>query len=237
RLTDKDSAKMTCIGKEVYEDYLYKIINESEIFDEVISEQTYKLHGKERRTADIMTRKNNNYIFFDSKSFTPKIAIRTFSEEALKKDIERLSEACIQMYKHIRNKFPNEYNYFHDKPCELSINIFGIVVVQENPFILGDKLYPIVASHLNIDLDSDEFEWLHTHIGIVSIYDIEKYCFTKTDMCSSLNKTKEECKTSPAWLSGPLNKNISYNPYSVFIKKLKKDFAETLSMLVKEYQL
>lgn len=233
RLTDGNSKLMTLIGKEVYEAYLYKIINESGIFDEVISEKTYTYHRTPHRTADVMARRGSEYVFFDSKSFTPKTAIRTFSQDALDKDVQRLAESCVQVYKHIRQRFLTEYCYFQVKPEDVSVNIYGLVIVQENPYIRGQAIYKKAAQILGISECSDEFTWLYTHVGITSVYAIERHCFTGTDMCPSLRKTCEEKLMTHTWLTEDTGGKITYNCYQTFLEKINEDMIQIVEQLAK----
>lgn len=233
RLTDGNAELMALVGKEVYEDYLYTIVSESGIFDEVIPEKKYTFRRAERRTADLMARRGNDFVFFDSKSFTPKIAIRTFSQMALDQDVKRLAESCAQVYRHIRQRFPNEYCYFEHSPETPVQNIFGIVVLQENPYIRGDAIYRKAAEILKIDEDSDEFVWMYTHVGMTSIYSIERFCFSGTEVCTSLHKTCEEKKITHAWLSDNTNTEISYKRYTDFMEQVKQDMVRILEGLKK----
>lgn len=233
RLTDGDAELMTLVGKEVYEDYLYTIISESGIFDEVIPEKKYTFRRAERRTADVMARRGNDFVFFDSKSFTPKIAIRTFSQEALEQDVARLAESCAQVYKHIRLRFPKEYCHFEQSPEIPVQNIFGLVVLQENPYIIGDGIYRKAAEILKIDEESDEFIWMYTHVGMTSIYSIERFCFSGTEVCTSLHKICEEKKITHAWLCDKTNAEISYKRYTDFIDQVERDMVGILKGLKK----
>lgn len=231
RLTDGNSKLMELIGKEVYENYLYTIISESGIFDEVKSEQEYTLRKTPRRTADVMARRGNDYVFFDSKAFTPKIAIRTFSQEALDRDIERLAQSCAQVYKHIRQRFLTEYCYFDSTPQTPVNNIFGLVVVQENPYIRGNAIYRKAAEILGISEESDEFVWLYTHVGLTAIHSIERFCFSGTEMCTALHATCDEGKMAHAWLIGDTNSMIIYRQHREFMEKVKQDMVLILKEL------
>lgn len=233
RLTDGNSGLMAQIGKEVYENYLYTIINESSIFEEVIPEKAYLYQKAERRTADVMTRVGDNYIFFDSKSFTPKIAIRTFSQEALDQDVRRLAESFAQVYKHIRHRFPSEYCYFENKPESPVLDIYGLVVVQENPYIRGYAIYEKAADILGLTINSEEYIWLYTHVGMVSIYDIERYCFTGTDMLQTIKHISDEKKITVPWLTADTNKKISYKRYKDFNAQLRNDMVKEIDELGK----
>ena len=231
RLTDGDPKLMELIGKEVYEDYLFTIIKESGIFDEAIPEREYIFQKKTRRTADVMARKGNDYVFFDSKSFTPKSAIRTFSQEALEKDVERLAKSCAQVYRHIRQRFPNEYCCFDNTPQNPEYNIYGLVVVQENPYIRAHAIYRKTAEILGILEDSDEFAWLYTHVGLTSIYSVERFCFTGTEMITSLQETSNEETMSHAWLNGDIKSKIIYKRHEEFMGRVKSDMVQVLGKI------
>ena len=231
RLTDGDADLRAKIGKEVYEGYLYTIINESGIFDEVISEKTYKHKKMERRTVDVMTRVGQSYVFFDSKSFSPKTAIRTFSAEALEQDIQRLAESLAQIYKHIFLKFPNEYNYF-ERDVSSHVEIYGLVVVQEEAYIIGNAIYEKTAEILGISVNSEEYVRLCTHVGVVSIYNVECYCFTKTDMLQSLRAIRDGREITSSWLTGQTAKDITYKRYLDFNKQLINDMKSVLGLSI-----
>ncbi len=161
--------------------------------------------------------------FFDSKSFTPKTDIRKFSQKALDEDIKRIAEACAQMYKHIRNRFPNEYCYFEKAPKSKPDNIFGLVVLQENPYIRGNPIYKKTAEILKISEDSDEYLWLCAHVGISSIQQIERYCFTETNMIPQLQKVCEEKVPTHEWLTGETGKITTYKRYRNYIGSMKEE--------------
>ncbi|MEN6470138.1 MAG: hypothetical protein ABFC62_01590 [Clostridiaceae bacterium] len=212
RLTEGDNQLTNVLGKEVFESYLHRIISNSQLFDEVIVEQKYKYHKTERRTLDVLTRKGDYYIFFDSKSFTPKRDLRIFSSSASGDEIRRLAESCVQAYKHIRYDFPKLYNPF----CEMSPvnpdNVFAIVVTREFPFIRTKHIYDKAAEQIKIDTQSPEYEWLCRHIGIVGIIEIERCCFTHSDMVSRVIDISKNDNPYDFWLIGPTEGNYGSDP-------------------------
>ena len=222
RLTEDDEALRRQIGKEVYENYLFSIIKGSKLFDEVIPEKDYHRQKSAAKTLDVMCRKETAYLFFDSKSFTPKRKIRLFSDEALESDIKRLADACKQVYQHIRAKFGKEYNYFECRGELCEDNIFGIVVVQEEVFILDDRVHQEAAVNLGISIDSQEYMWLCKHIGIVSLYDIERFCFTGSDMFKAIYETNAKYRCAVNWLRCPAQNEYTYEPLIEFCLQLNE---------------
>ena len=93
-------------GKYVLEEYLYKIISESNYFDFVCKE--FKYNNKQNRTADVIAVENNTLIFFEMKaSVVPKDLRNIYNNEKLDEMIERESDKINQVYKQIQN-----YNNF-----------------------------------------------------------------------------------------------------------------------------
>lgn len=231
RLTNDNEALMRSIGKNVYESYLYKIIKDCGLFDEVISEQTYYIGRNKKETVDVMARWKNDVLFFDSKSFRPKSAIRNFSQAAFDSDILRLSNSVVQMYKHIRNRFPSEYCYFTKKPPQID-SIFGLVVVQEDAYIRSHAIYKKAAELLGIAETSKDYSWLYSHVGIVPIYAIERYCFTKTDMLPCLKDMARRKNVSDSWLSGDITDSATYPDYLAFYDHHIADIQKSIANLL-----
>ena len=154
RLTDKNNALREKIGKIVFEDYLEMLSRKSGIYDEIIPEQVYNVDGSkvQNRILDLLTRINDTIILFDSKSFTPKSALRLFSEDAYSKDIERLAEAVAQVYTHLTVKFVKQYYYFtYDVNNVSDNNVYGIVIVQEDPHFFMERIYNKAKEQLEKD--------------------------------------------------------------------------------------
>lgn len=204
RITQNDNHLANLIGKEVLEPYLYQIILRSGLFDEVYSEQEYiplGHHGTKSRTLDVLTRKGNHYIFFDSKMYAPKRDLRIFDQDAYKREIDRLATNCKQIYEHIRHRFPSQYNPFHLQAEINPDDIYGLVVLREDPRILIDYIYKKTATLLEIPYESSEYKWLCRHVGIISLADVEKYCFTHSDLPDHIyGGQSRECLTD-FWLT------------------------------------
>lgn len=226
RLTEGDEALKRQIGKEVYEDYLFSIIKGSKLFDEVIPEQDYHHKKSEAKTVDVMCRKGNAYLFFECKSFTPKAKIRLFSEEALESDIKRLADACTQVYQHIRNRFGKEYNFFEHQGEICENDIFGMVVVQEEIFILGDRVHQKAAANLGIPMDSQDYMWLCKHVGVVPLNDIERFCFTSSDMFHAIYETNAKYDCAINWLRCPAQEEYTYEPLIEFLTQIAEQVKE-----------
>ena len=102
RLTFGYDALRERIGKNACEDYLMRIVSRSGLFDEVQQEYTY---AEGKRTLDVLARRKDVALLFDSKLFSPKVGLRTYDEEAYAKDIKRIVKEMKQAYLHGRCKF------------------------------------------------------------------------------------------------------------------------------------
>lgn len=198
RLTEGNDALREKIGKSVLESYLYKIIYESGIFSVVLPEQKY---GSDQLTLDVMTSIGDDIVCFDSKSFSPKISIRTFSEEGVKNAIDRLSKSVVQVYNHIHGKFGIEYDYLNVKANSDRTNIFGIIVLSDNPYVHAEKIYSKAAKQLKIDTKSNDYKWMCGHIGIVDISFLEEQLFSRDNFQEALHRNEKSGNYNDHWFS------------------------------------
>lgn len=201
RLTENDDSLRNKIGKNVFESYLYKLICESNLFDETIQEKTYTVgKQKDQKTMDIMTRIGDTIICFDSKSFTPCISLRVFDEISYKNTIDRIAESVVQAYKHTYKKYGKEYDYLEVKVNENRSNIYGVVVLAENPFVPLQKVYHRAAEFLKIDVNSSEYTWMLGHVGWVGLDQLEEQMFQSNDFLSALKYNEENKAYNDHWM-------------------------------------
>lgn len=176
RFTEGDHELRGVLGKEVLENYLFHIIDKGKFFDEVKQEYEYNKGKKKFRTIDIMAKKGNDIVFFDSKSTVPNSKITVIDEEAIEKNCKIMAKACVQMYKHLRQKFQLEYDPFSLEVETSSSNLWGIVVVSVDSYLKRDDIYQKAAIDLGIAVDSLDYEWLCLHVVVVELSVIEG-CF------------------------------------------------------------
>lgn len=201
RLTDGRNDLQKTIGKEVIEAYLFKIICASKAFDEVLPEKQYSVgHQHNLLTADVMAKKDSCVVFFDSKSFSPKIDSRILCDSAIEADTARLADGIVQIYKHIHNKFQTEYDFFDPKVDAPMDYRFGLIIIKTDPHIQLEDIYKYAAEKLGIDIDSPEYVWLCLHIGFADLYDVERFCFTQSDICAILLKRAASGELYSPWL-------------------------------------
>ena len=193
RLTDSNEKLRTLFGKNVLEDYIFEIIDKSNLFDEVLKEKIYKKGHNNLKTSDVMCRKNNDYIFFESKSTVPYAKTRCLEEKFINQEINKIS---VQLFKQIYLDFKQIYNFFEtDKNITFDYNnCFGIVVLLEESYIRRELIYKDVAKKLNIDNNNEIYHWIINHIKVCNLYDIERYVFSNTNIIATLKKQIETDK-------------------------------------------
>ncbi len=199
RLTFGDDGLREKIGKNACEDYLFRIVKDSGLFDEVKSEWKY---GNSQRTIDIMARKGNVALLLDSKLFSPKVSLRTYDEKAYDKDLSRIVEDMKQAYNHAHSKFNKEYYPFSVDVDE----VYSLVVVYQEGYPDLEEIYKQTAKTLSIDEKSEEYIWLWHHVGFTTLANIERFLLSQTDI---LPEVKDHEEVSDKWLTGWNGTNLT----------------------------
>ncbi len=171
RLTEGNDDLRRDIGKYVLEAYLFDLIDGSHSYEKVFREREYNSkQGGNAQSPDVIARCNDEIVLFECKSTVPRMGIRWLAREEIEGQINRVADHIKQLYKQMKvfsryNPFP-EQEYSYDQ-------LWGIVVVQEDPYVDRRKLYAKAAEMLKISPDSDEYNWLVRHIKVVELYEIE----------------------------------------------------------------
>lgn len=190
RLTEGNNDLRSKMGKEVLEKYLFEILNESTLFDEVCPEQFYE---RNNLSLDVLCRKNDEFIFFESKSYQPKCRIRNFDSEAIQSDIDVLAEKVIQAYNYAQIQFyrNNKYPFSVYIPVS-NAKIWVIITILEEPFILRKKIYIRAKDVYKIkykeELSEEDFMWMQRHIKIYDLYIVESFALHKMNIIEALIK-------------------------------------------------
>ena len=234
RLTGGNDKLANIIGKEVLESYLLSILQNSSVYDELYPEFDYFDGKNKKKTIDYMLRKENEYLFLDSKSTKPSLGIRTFDQSSIERNIDIIAAGCEQMYKHLICEFQDKYNPFANKELIKRENLWGIVVVCEDSFIMREKIYESAAEKLGIKLDSEEYKWLSLHIGITQLYEIEKCCFVGEDLIKHMKKHAETGRCNDFILADGLENNRIINRELLHFQKEVASQIGSLSLELQE---
>lgn len=235
RITDQNDYLRALIGKEVIEKYLFDLLIDAKIYDEVIPEQVYQLKYN-KRTLDVMVRKGNKFLLLDSKSSVPRAKLRILDEElAFNKEIDIASDNLLQVYYHINKYFPALYNFF-DYNDEIDMeNIYGVVVVLEDNFIRRSLIYERAAYKLKIEVNSYEYNWIVNHVKMVNLFDIEKISFIGKSLIYEFENQKLENKDYDFPLSSTKEEggHIVNNSYLDFKKEWLSEISNVSDNMVK----
>ncbi len=223
RLTENNDQLRQAIGKQVLEPYLFKLIESSNAFIEVKSEQIY---GDDQRTSDVMACTDEDIICFDSKSFTPQINLRIFNESSFNNAVRRIVDGVEQVYNQIRYKFNEEYKYLCTSLEPDRSNIFGIVVLGDDPYIPLESIYGCAAERLGIDTLSPEYDWLRGHVGIVDIDLLEHQLLDCDNLHDALRKNMVTGRFGDHWFLSSRRKRDYHLP--VFISENITSIIKTL---------
>lgn len=172
RLTDGDDTLRGIIGKNIWEKYLLRLIENTGIYQEVYPEQIYRHNGSNSQSPDVLARQGQDVLFIDSKSTVPNIGIRLLDAESYEKNIGIVADNVVKLYKQIK-RF-KKYNPFKGDVSDTVDNYWGIVVVLEDSYIRRVRYFEKARSALKIEENTAEWNWLITHIKVVSLYEIER---------------------------------------------------------------
>ena len=184
RLTDGNNDLRTQIGKNVVELYLKRIFDEAALYDEVYGEQPYIYSGSESKSPDVMARKGKSVLFLDSKSTVPSMGIRFFDRNSYETNIAIVAENIKKLHNQIERC--ELYNTFGGNVSDTRENWWGIVVILEDAYIRREHYYKKAGELLSIKENSLDWEWLTTHIKVLDLYEIERHCFSSSDIVKAL---------------------------------------------------
>ena len=229
RLTLGNKGLRDKLGKEIIENYLFDIYKEIPSVTWISREILYKVKKSPKLTSDVLVGEGDYCIFYDTKSLSPSLKIRKFEKEEIDKEIELYAHGIIQIYQQILNYtqgyFQTDKKYDKDK-------IFGVVVVLEDAILPREKVYKKAFELFNEHVDNIEINYIHSHIKVVSLREIESMVLQNKSFLSCLIKQEK----SPAdW------DNLSYSKpslecgllpiYEKYVTRIKNSVTEYLKQV------
>lgn len=181
RLTDGNNKLRGILGKKVLENYLYDIYSEVSTVTWISKERKYVIGRNEYLTSDVIVCENDYCMFYDTKALSPSLRIRKFERQEIDKNVKMYAEAVLEIYNQIQNYGDNCFSL--DKPYDRE-NIFGVAVVLEDSYISRRSVYEYVFQ--DDKLTNDEKTYIHGHIKIVSLRQIEHMVLQNTSFLDSL---------------------------------------------------
>lgn len=174
RITEGNNELRTAVGKHIWEQYLFDIIKDTDLYDEVYAEQPYRHLGSNANSPDVLAKQGSTVLFMDSKSTVPSLGLRIFDAASHEKNIAIVSDYMVKLYKQIQ-RF-SEYNPFSGDVSSDMEDYWGVVVVLEDSYIRRQYYYESAQNILGLDDNSSSWKWFLTHIKVVSLYEVERLC-------------------------------------------------------------
>lgn len=187
RITENDDSIRRKIGKHVLEQYLYDIVRDSNVYDEVSPEVKYKKSREDALSPDVIARQGKDVLFLDSKSTVPSVGIRVMEAADFEKNIDIIGKNIEKLVRRIREF--DLYNPFKENVSKNQKDYWGIVVVQEDSFIRRQFYYEKARIYLGVEEDSEDWRWIIEHIKVASLYEVEKIALS----CRSLIDACKQC--------------------------------------------
>ena len=186
RATNADNSLREIIGRDVAQAYIESIFKESNVYEEVLPEQAYRVGKQKIDSPDIMLKNGANICFIDTKLSTPKLEIRKFNQEEIEKTIKKYARNVIQMYHRVKDFLDGYFYPFVNSVPISPTSTFGIVAVLEDAYISRRQIYAEAFNQLQITPDSSEAKFIMEHIKFTNFRDLEMFAFHSQDIFVAL---------------------------------------------------
>lgn len=185
RLVQNNNELRSKIGKHVLEEYLLLLLSKTGVYDKVEREIEY--HAKQKRSPDVMVLTDGHCILYDMKALAPKLSLRTFKEEDIHEIKDRLCDMIIKMFKSM-----NDFPYYSPFGNIERNKLLGVIVLMEDPCTLRNQILENVLTKLEIDESSSDAKFIKSNIRIMSLAEVENYCFLCCNMLPNLLKVRDD---------------------------------------------
>lgn len=229
RLTFGNKKLRNAFGKEVIENYLFDIYKGVPGVSWISSEFAYNVGREEKLTSDVLVAEGNYCTFYETKALSPSLKLRKFDQEEINRQIEIYAKNILQVYQQIIHFSAGYFNL--DKAYEIK-NIFGVVVVLEDAVVPREKIYN-KAFEMWVEKSSGitecEKEYIHSHVKVVSLNQIERMVLQNTSFLTCLLKQEEHMEKWDDLTYETPNKEHGLLPiYQNFVKEIKHEVKEYL---------
>lgn len=164
RLMDNNSKLKTNFGKQVFENYLFDLFNNTSLYESVIKEQKI---SKNRLTSDVIIKNNGKIVFVEGKTTFPRAGIRVFDRKSEEFSFNLFSNSIIEIYNSI---------IAYCKKNQLDRNKCYGVLVNAIDDELSIRLKYEEFRKLHQELTDEDFSFITSHIKTIKLYEIEELC-------------------------------------------------------------
>ncbi|MEF9893762.1 MAG: hypothetical protein RR738_10560 [Anaerorhabdus sp.] len=229
RLTLNDQSLRNLIGKEILENYFYTIYKAVNSVTWISPEIEYYIGNQQYKTSDVLVVENEYCTFYDTKEMVPSLKIRKLDTEEIEKDIKIYAEAILQIYQQIKNylsgHFELDKKYKKEKLFGVAVMLEGIALSHEKIYTKAFELY--VAKNGKLDIEEQNF--IHSHIKIVSLADIERLVLENNSFLPSLlNQEKNKMFWNDLCFANSYEQKGLIPIYEDYVSNLKGRYADVI---------
>lgn len=222
RLMDNNGALKSSFGKEVFENYLFDLFNESQRYQLVRREFDI---SKGRKSSDVMIFDGNMIVFIEGKTTFPRAGIRTFDRKNEDSAMNGFAKGIMEIFHAICDYC--EKNNVKKEDC------YGLLVFEAEDNIVPRQKYAYMRGKYE-EIDDNDYKYIISHIKTISLYECEELCCTSNDKINDiLRKWSQNEETSfnitiEGCFSKEKNMRGLFETQRIFINRAVNDFINKL---------
>lgn len=229
RLTLGNERLRNLIGKEVIEQYLYDLYAQINGVNWISREIEYRGSNGNERTPDVLVAEGSYCTFYDTKEMVPNLKVRELNRNELEKDIEIYATAISKVYHQIQNYLSGMYELNTQYDLQ---HLFGVIVMLDDIALSRSKIYSKVFevySEKYGSLSDDEEKYIHSHIKIISLRQIETLLLENSSFLPCLiEQAANESHWDDLWYSRSTEGNGLLSIYEDYVTDIKGRFVNLI---------
>lgn len=231
RLTLGNARLRNLIGKELIEQYLYDLYVQINGVNWISREIEYRGSNGKERTSDILVAEENYCTFYDTKEMVPNLKVRELNRNEIEKDVEIYATAISKVYHQIQNYLSGMYELNTQYDLQ---HLFGVVVMLDDIALSRAKIYNKafdVYSKKYGSLDDDDEKYIHSHIKIISLRQLETLLLENRSFLPCLiAQAADESHWDDLWYSYSTKGNGLIPIYEDYVTDIKARFINFMAM-------
>ena len=229
RLTLGNERLRNLIGKEVIEQYLYDLYAQINGVNWISREIEYRGSNGNERTPDVLVAEGSYCTFYDTKEMVPNLKVRELNRNELEKDIEIYATAISKVYHQIQNYLSGMYELNTQYDLQ---HLFGVIVMLDDIALSRSKIYSKafeVYSEKYGSLNDEEEKYIHSHIKIISLRQIEALLLENSSFLPCLiEQAANESHWDDLWYSRSTEDNGLLPIYEDYVTDIKGRFVNLI---------
>ena len=164
RLMHENQKLKTNFGKEVFENYIFDLFENTSLYESVSKEQ---LINKNKLSSDVIIKNNGKIVFVECKTTFPRAGIRIFDRKTEEFTFNFFSNSIMEIYDSIIaycKKYQVDRKY-----C------YGVLVSAIDDEVSIRLKYEEIKNR-HKELTDEDFSFITSHIKTIKLYEIEELC-------------------------------------------------------------